>query len=123
MYWCKLCRHRFTPDNGFKGMRHKPRVITAALDLYHKGLSSRKIVNPVYQLYGVKVCHRTIQDWVKKYAELLSRYAGSLKPKVMGGVQADEVFLVKKRRQRRCRGEKPDPGEGCAFLLPLGRGG
>jgi len=117
MYWCKSCRHRFTPDDGFKGMRNKPKVIMAALDLYHKGLSSRNIVDHLWQFYGVKVTNTTVLDWIKKYARLLKRYVNTLKPKVRGRVQADEVFLRKKIRQRRCKGKQPDPAEGKEFYI------
>ena len=117
MYWCKRCEHRFTPDDGFKGMRKKPKVITAALDLYHKDLSSRKIVDHLWQFYGVKEHNTTVSDWIKKYAKLLKGYVQTPKPKVGGEVQADEVFLRKKTMQRRCKGEQPDPAEGKEFYI------
>jgi transposase-like protein len=117
MYWCNRCEHRFTPDDGFKGMRNKPKVIMAALDLYHKGLSSRKIADHLWQFYSVKVANTTVLDWIKKYAKLLKRYVDMLRPKVGGEVQADETFLRKKVRQKRYRGQPPDPGEGEEFYI------
>ena len=43
-YSCKACSYRFSSNIGFERMKHDPKAITAALDLYFKGVSQRKIV-------------------------------------------------------------------------------
>jgi transposase-like protein len=96
MYWCKKDERRFTPDDGFYKMRFSPEIITAALDLYYKGLSLRKIEDHLYQFHGVKVSNVAILKWIRKYAKLLKQGTKKLKPEIIGNVHADEAFVRRK---------------------------
>ncbi|MGB7955275.1 MAG: hypothetical protein WCF23_14950 [Candidatus Nitrosopolaris sp.] len=40
-YRCKECNHKFIINTGFEKYRATPKVVTAALDLYFKGVSLR----------------------------------------------------------------------------------
>src|SRR5437867_12704636 len=54
-YSCKDCHHRFAVNSGFEKARADPKVITAALDLYFKGISLRKVCDHVKQFHGIEV--------------------------------------------------------------------
>ena len=43
-YKCKDCNKTFTIDDGFFRMRNHPKKITCALDLFYRGVSTRKVV-------------------------------------------------------------------------------
>ena len=42
-YKCKDCNKTFTKDDGFFRMRNHPKKITCALDLFYRGVSTRKV--------------------------------------------------------------------------------
>lgn len=92
-YLCKDCNRHFTPDDGFLNFRHKPEIITAALDLRAKGLSLADVVDHLDQHYRVKVSRQTISDWQNKFGKKLKSFTQSLTPHIDGDVHADEVFL------------------------------
>jgi len=89
-YFCKKCESRFTPKDGFWKMRFSPEVITAALDLYYKGLSLRKIKD---HLYNIEVSHTSILRWVRRYAKLTRKYT----MKIKGNIHTERSFLRKKK--------------------------
>jgi transposase-like protein len=81
-YGCLACGHRFTMDKGFSRMKHDPKAITLAMDLYFKGVSYRKITDHLGQFYGLKVNQTTPMRWVKKYLKLLGQYSEKYKAEV-----------------------------------------
>lgn len=42
-YSCKDCKYRFVEDEGFFRMRNHTKKITCAIDLFYRGVSTRKI--------------------------------------------------------------------------------
>ena len=70
-YWCKNCEHRFTPEDGFKRRCYPPKVITAAIDLYHRGLSLNQTRDHLEQFYHVKPSDVAILKWLRYYGKLL----------------------------------------------------
>ena len=42
-YSCPNCNYRFVKDEGFYRMRNSPQKITLCLDLFFRGISTRKI--------------------------------------------------------------------------------
>jgi transposase-like protein len=101
-YTCKNCGHRFTPDKGFKNMKHDPKIITLTLDLYFKGVSLRKIVDHLKQFHDMKVSQTIPLRWIKKYMKILGNYVEKNKADVGKVWHADEmtVFLKKKGEKR-----------------------
>ena len=101
-YTCKDCGRRFTPDKGFKNMKHDPKIITLTLDLYFKGVSLRKIVDHLKQFHDIEVSQTTPMRWIKKYIKLLGKYVEKYKADVGRVWHADEmtVFLKKKGEKR-----------------------
>ena len=42
-YYCRDCKKRFVVDDGFFRMRNNPQKITQSIDLFYKGVSTRKV--------------------------------------------------------------------------------
>jgi transposase-like protein len=73
-YFCHSCGHWFVVDEGFAWMRHDPRIITLVLDSYFRGLSARKIQEQLWQLYGLRVHHQTVFNWIKRFIPEISKW-------------------------------------------------
>jgi len=96
-YSCNNCGRWFVDRKGFENFRHKPEVITAALDLRAKGNSLADIVDHLDQHHRVKVSRKTILDWQNKFGEKLKSFTQTLKPIIGGQVHADEMFVKVKK--------------------------
>ena len=66
-YSCNKCGKWFVDRKGFENFRHKPEIITAALDLRAKGMSLADVVDHIDQHHRVKVTRQTILDWQNKF--------------------------------------------------------
>lgn len=91
-YLCKDCNRHFTFNIGFERMKHDPKAITMAMQLYFSGESFRNTTRSL-ELLGVKVCYKTVFNWIKKYSELLKKYADKLKPSTSDVWRADELWV------------------------------
>ena len=92
-FFCKDCHKKFIVDEGFEKMKATPETVTVALDLYFKGISMRAIVDHIKQFYSVEVSHVAVYKWIRKYVNLMKRYADQLVPKVSGIWHSDEMVL------------------------------
>ena len=92
MFKCKDCNAKFSINLGFESMRATPEQITMAMNLYFNGESSRKTAQSL-TLTGIKVSHVTIQDWNKKYVELMDAYLDKITPQVGEQWRTDELYL------------------------------
>ncbi len=93
IYWCKSCDKRFVVDLGFSRMKASPQAITAALDLYFKGISLRSITDHLKQFYGLRVNCSTVLRWIQRYIKLMSEYTKELMPRVSDKWHADETTI------------------------------
>ncbi|MDI6855618.1 MAG: hypothetical protein QMD21_02380 [Candidatus Thermoplasmatota archaeon] len=100
-YWCNRCEKYFIEHDGFEGMTYPKEIIAKALHLHADGLSLSKIRDYVYQHEGYYLYDSTILYWVRKYAELLSKFERKLKPKVKGRIHTDEVHVKVKGKSYR----------------------
>jgi transposase-like protein len=101
---CKDCGTWFTPDDGFLKMRFKKEHIVEAISLYESGLSLAKVKNHMWQHHGVKVCEKSVLNWVRKYSKKLKKYTDKFKVKDVGNIHADELVLkVGKQKSYRWR--------------------
>lgn len=91
-YRCKSCGRYFTFDPGFERMKHDPKAITTAMQLYFSGESLRKTMQSL-RLLGVEVSHQTVYNWIRKYSALLKKYADKLMPSTSDVWRADELFI------------------------------
>jgi len=92
-FFCKDCKRFFIVDEGFEKMKATPETVTVALDLYFKGISMRAIVDHLKQFYKVEVSHVAVYKWIRKYIQMLKKYADQLVPKVSGIWHSDEMVL------------------------------
>jgi len=89
-YKCKDCGKYFTIDDGFFRMRNNPQKITCAIDLFYRGVSTRKVQEHFQAFYPHNSSNVTIYNWVVKYSKMISKFTDKIK--INGGqeVQVDE---------------------------------
>ena len=90
---CLDCHRTFSVNVGFERMKHNPKAITTALQLYFSGESLRN-TQKALRLLGVEITHRTVLNWIRKYVALMERYVSQIKPDVSGETwRADELWV------------------------------
>ena len=92
-YLCKVCNYRFTINPAFENSKASAKLITAAVDLYFKGVSLRKIADHLKQFYNFKINCSSICRWLRKFSKTVQPYVDSLVPQVGGVYQVDEMML------------------------------
>lgn len=70
-YLCKDCKRRFTITST-KRSKSIATVVTAALDLYFRGLSLRETSEHLATYWNCRVAHTTILRWIGKYVRIIS---------------------------------------------------
>ena len=70
-YQCLECKKWFVEDDGFKRMRHDPKIIARAIHMHNDGFSLFKTQYHLDQHDDVRVTKRTISQWTKKYSVFL----------------------------------------------------
>lgn len=90
-YKCKECNKRFVIDDGFFRMRNHPKKITCALDLFYRGVSTRKVQEHFQAFYPHNSSHKTIYKWVVKYAQMISKFTDKIKVNNGNEIQLDEM--------------------------------
>ncbi len=73
-YKCKECSYRFVEDDGFFRMRNHPKKITCAIDLFYKGVSTRKVQEHFKAFYPHNSSNVSVYNWVVKYSRMISKY-------------------------------------------------
>jgi transposase-like protein len=74
---CRDCRRLFVVNIGFERMKHNPKAITTAPQLYFSGESLRHTRESL-KLMGIQVCPQTVLKWITKYVGLMERYADQI---------------------------------------------
>ena len=90
---CKACGKRFTVDDGFLHMWYNKQAVTEAVDLYHDGLSTRKVANHLKKHGRYWPSWTSVWRWVHKFAGLVKQFIVKLTPKLSKRWQADEMCL------------------------------
>jgi len=98
-YKCKECGKRFVQDNGFFRMRNHPNKITCAIDLFYRGVSTRKVQEHFQSFYPHNSDHSTILRWIRKYAKMISKFTDNLKIQLGREIQIDEMEYKTKKRK------------------------
>jgi transposase-like protein len=91
-YLCADCGKTFSINIGFEKMKHNPKAITTAMQLYFSGESLRNTQKSL-RLIGADVSHQTISNWIEKYIGMMKAYVDNLKPNVGNTWRADEVWI------------------------------
>jgi transposase-like protein len=89
---CLDCLRYFTVNLGFERMKHDPKAITTAMNLYFNGESLRNTAESL-RLLGVQVSHQTVYNWIAKYIGLMDKYLDKLTPRVSDTWRADELWV------------------------------
>jgi transposase-like protein len=100
-YKCKECGFRFVFDDGFKRMRNDPKKITCAIDLFYRGVSTRKIQEHFQAFYPRNSSHKSIYKWVVKYSKLISKFTDKLKLNVGIETQIDELEFHRRKSHKK----------------------
>ena len=91
-YVCLDCGKKFSINLGFEKMKHNPKAITAAMQLYFSGESLRNTQHSL-KLLGAEISHQTISNWITKYTNLMKGYVDKLNPAVGDVWRADEIWI------------------------------
>ncbi|MBU2616969.1 MAG: DDE-type integrase/transposase/recombinase [Nanoarchaeota archaeon] len=100
-FGCNDCGKRFVQDDGFFRMRNNPQKITLCLDLFYRGVSTRKVQEHLQAFYPHNSSHKTIYEWVIKYAQKISKFTDNLKLNVGKELQIDEMEYGRRKHHRR----------------------
>jgi len=91
-YACQACHKTFSVNIGFEKLKHDPRGVTTAMQLYFSGESLRNVSKSL-KLLGMDVTHQTVYNWIKKYIGLMQQYLEKITPQVGDAWRADELFV------------------------------
>ncbi|MBM3233919.1 IS1/IS6 family transposase [Candidatus Pacearchaeota archaeon] len=100
-YSCKNCKYRFTYDDGFFRMRNDPQKITLCLDLFYRGISTRKIQEHLQAFYPENTSWVSIYSWVIKYPRIISKFTDRLEVKTGSEIQVDELEYHRRKSHKR----------------------
>lgn len=98
-YYCKDCNKRFVVDDGFFKMKNAPQKITLCLDLFYRGISTRKVQEHLQTFYPHNSSNVSIYKWIVKYSKMISSFTETLKLQVGKEIQVDEMeYRVNKKK-------------------------
>lgn len=97
---CKDCSYRFVQDDGFYRMRNNPIKITQSIDLFYRGVSTRKVQEHLAVFYPHNSSNVSIYKWIVKYSKMISKFTGKLKANVCEEVQVDEVEFHRRKSHK-----------------------
>ena len=89
---CSDCHRTFSMNLGFEKMKHNPKGITTAMQLYFSGESLRNVARSL-KLLGMEVSHQTVYNWIEKYTKLMNQYLDKITPQVGDAWRADEIYI------------------------------
>jgi|TARA_Y100000310_G_C20663603_1_gene806203 transposase-like protein len=81
-------------------MRNHPKKITCALDLFYRGISTRKVQEHFKAFYPHNADHSSVLRWITKYSLMISKFTDNLKLSVGSEVQIDEVEYHRRKSHK-----------------------
>jgi len=66
VFKCKVCGRYFSENTTYEKTKLKEFAIKVSVNLHLQGLSYRTIQRHLEEVYGIRVSHVTIYNWVKK---------------------------------------------------------
>lgn len=103
-YECRECGRKFVLNYGFEKQKASPKAITAALDLYFKGVSLRKVCDHLKQFYEIKVTHVAVLKWIRRFVDIVQPYVDSIQPQHLSGIYQVDEMMVNVRREKMDKG-------------------
>jgi len=88
---CNNCDKTFTINDGFFRMRNHPKKITCALDLFYRGVSTRKVQEHFKAFYPHNSDHTSVLRWIRKYSIMISKFTDNLYLNIGKEIQIDEM--------------------------------
>ena len=98
-YYCKDCKIRFVPNDGFYRMRNSPDKITQSIHLYYSGTSLRKTQAHLGVFHPHNASHVSILKWIRKYSRLVGSFVDNIKVKNSDSITFDEMEYKTKGKQ------------------------
>ncbi|MCH7568540.1 MAG: DDE-type integrase/transposase/recombinase [Nanoarchaeota archaeon] len=98
-YGCKDCSKRFVKDEGFWKMKNNPHKVTLCLDLFYRGISTRKVQEHLQAFYPQNSSNVSIYKWIVKYSKMIHGFTNNLKINCGEEVQFDEMEYGKKGKK------------------------
>jgi len=89
-FFCKKCGKKFIVRTGFYRMRNNAQKITASIDLFYNGLSTRKVQAHLKAFFPHNASNVSVYNWVIKYSKKISKFTDELKLDVGCELQVDE---------------------------------
>jgi len=99
IYFCKDCNKRFVVDDGFFKMKNAPQKVTLCLDLFYRGISTRKVQEHLQAFYPANSSNVSIYKWIVKYSKMIYQFTDKLKLKVGKEIQIDEMEFGSKMKR------------------------
>ena len=99
-YKCKKCNRYFTIDDGFFRMRNTPQKISQSIDLFYRGVSTRKVQEHLAIFHPHNASNVSIYKWVIKYSKMINRFTDQLKINVGNEIQVDEMELHRRKSHK-----------------------
>ena len=81
IYFCRDCRLQFKEGGAVGGRSYPPDQIGAAIQIYHNGLSLRKVAKALtkkFDIMGADVTPETIRNWVDRYTDAALKWTRDL---------------------------------------------
>jgi len=103
-YKCKSCNSYFTIDDGFFRMRNTPQKISQSIDLFYRGVSTRKVQEHLAIFHPHNASNVSVYNWVIKYAKMISKFTDRLKLDVGMEVQVDEMECHRRKSHKSRKG-------------------
>ncbi|MBU0466132.1 MAG: hypothetical protein KKF39_00480, partial [Nanoarchaeota archaeon] len=72
-------------------MRNTPQKVSQSIDLFYRGVSTRKVQEHLAIFHPHNASNVSIYKWVVKYSKMISKFTNKLKVTVSGEVQVDEM--------------------------------
>jgi putative transposase len=98
-YLCRNCNYRFIINLGFENSKKNPKVICAAIDLYFKGVSLRKVADHIRQFYNVNIDNTSVLRWVQRFANVVAPFVDKITPPHLSGIYHVDEMMVHVRRE------------------------
>ncbi len=95
-YKCKECNKFFVVKDNFFRMRNSSHKITLCLDLFYRGISTRKIQEHLQAFYPQNSSNVSIYNWIIKYSNIIHNYTDKLKVNCGNELEADEMEFFRK---------------------------
>ncbi len=81
-------------------MRNTPQKITLCIDLFFRGISTRKVQEHLQAFYPHNSSWVSIYNWIIKYSNIIYNFTNTLKPTLGAEVQVDEVEFHRRKNHK-----------------------